>query len=211
MTISEKFYKNINQLYLNNFDIPEFNNLKNYRLKLMNDDNYVNDLLIYLNMKDNYINDINILIDRLDILIYCILVLKLIKNPKYKDELYGLIFAYSSNLNNEINNKNVKVENSIIKNISKADKNVKVENSTTKNIKTIKSKIRQYEPNDLTLFKKYNIFKIFDYLNNDFDLSNENELINLITDFQDFRAKIKDIDDITLKIKFHNYYVNKFK
>ena len=75
--------------------------------------------------------------------------------------------------------------------------------------KLIKSKIKQYEPNNLELFRKYNVFKIFDSLN-DFDLNNENELINLITDFQDFKAKNKEIDDSSLKIKLHKYYVNKF-
>ena len=182
MTTFEQYHKNINQLYLNNFDIPEFNILKNYRLKLMNDDNYVNDLLIYLNMNDNYINDINILIDRIDILIYYILVSKL----QNKDEHYGLIFGYSNDLN---------------KNIS---------TNAQQSNKIIKSKIKQYEPNNLLLFRKYNIFKIFDYLNN-FDFENINDIINLITDFENFKAKNKDIDDTTLKNKFHNYYLNKFK
>ena len=178
---SVKYYKNINQLYLNNFDIPEFNILKNCRLKLMNDENYVNDLLISLNMQGNYNNDINMLIEKIDILIYCILVYKL----NNKDEHYGLIFGYSNDLNLY---------------------------SQNENNKDIKSKIKQYEPIDLTLFRKYNVFKIFDcLLNKDFEIKNEDELINLISNFQNFKAKNKDIDDISLKIKFHKYYLNKFK
>lgn len=185
---SVKYYKNINQLYLNNFDIPEFNILKNYRLKLMNDENYVNDLLISLNMQGNYNNDIDILIEKIDILIYCVLIYKL----QDKDEHYGLIFGYSNDFNSYSQNEDL--------------------TRSVKDIKNIKAKIRQYEPIDLTLFRKYNVFKLFDcFVNKDFEIENEDELIDLISDFQAFKAKNKDIEDVSLKIKFHKYYLNKFK
>ena len=180
---SVKYYKNINQLYLNEFDIPEFNILKNYRLKLINDENYVNDLLISLNMQGNYNNDIDTLIDKIDMLIYCVLVSKL----QDKDKHYGLIFGYSNDL--ELYSKN---------------------EPSNKTIKIIKSKVRQYEPIDLTLFRKYNVFKLYDSLNT-FDFNNEDKLIDLISDFQDFKAKNKDTENSMLKTKFHKYYINKFK
>jgi len=179
---SSKYYKNINQLYLNEFDIPEFNILKNYRLKLMNDENYVNDLLISLNMNGNYDNDIDILNEKIDILIYCTLIIKLLKIDKIKYS--GLIFKYSNELN----------------------KNDKL------NIKELKNKIKQYEPHDLRLIRKYNIFKIIDYLlNNDFEIKNEDKLIDLISDFHEFKSKNKDIDDLTIQSKICKYFETKFK
>jgi len=180
-----KYYKNINQLYLNQFDdIPEFNILKNYRLKLINDENYVNDLLMTLNINDNYTNDINILIERIDLLIYCVLIVKMSKIfSKYKDEINGLIFEHSKQLNAHV-----------------------IERSECgySSIKECRLKIKQYEPIDLYLLKKYNVCKIFDnYKNNEID---EENLIDLISnDFQNFKSKNKDIDDKTLKCKINHY------
>lgn len=181
-----KYYKNINQLYLNQFDnIPEFDILKNYRLKLMNDENYVNDLLMTLNINGNYTNDVNILLERIDILIYCTLIIKLSKiRSKYMDVFSGLIFRRFKQLN--------------------ADVFERLECGYP-SIKECKLKIKQYEPIDLYLLKKYNVCKIFDaYRNNEIEINEEN-LINLISNFQDFKSKNRDIDDKTLKHKINNY------
>lgn len=194
-----KYYKNINQLYLNQFDdIPEFNILKNYRLKLMNDENYVNDLLMTLNINGNYTNDINILIERLDLLIYCVLIAKMSKIlSKYKDEFNGLIFEHSKQLGGKADLGSSNLNAHVIERLE----------CGYPSIKECKLKVKQYEPIDLYLFKKYNVCKIFDsYKNNEIEIENEEELITLISDdFQNFKSKNKDIDDKTLKNKINNY------
>lgn len=172
--MAAKYYKNINQLYLNQFnDIPEFNILKNYRLKLMNDESYVNDLLMSLNINGNYTNDINILIERIDVLIYCVLIYELAKYKEYENEFNGLIFNYSS--------------------------------------LKLKPKIKQYEPINLKLLKKYNIFKIFDYFKNEgINLNDEQLVIDLISDFDKFNSKNNNLDDASLKTKINKYCILKF-
>lgn len=205
-----KYYKNINQLYLNQFDnIPEFNILKNYRLKLMNDENYVNDLLMTLNINGNYTNDINILIERLDLLIYCVLIVKMSKILlKYKDEFNGLIFEHSKQLGGKADlGTTVPIESPILGSSNLNAHVIERSECGYPSIKECKLKVKQYEPIDLYLLKKYNVCKIFDsYKNNEVEIEDGEKLITLISDdFQNFKSKNKDIDDKTLKNKINNY------
>ena len=90
---TQQYFKNIDQLYKNNFDdIQEFRILKNYRTKLLTNSEYTDNLLLLLNYKHIYINNINEFIEHIDMMIYLILILK--SNETIKN---GLIFNYSIN------------------------------------------------------------------------------------------------------------------
>ena len=142
------YYKNINELYKNEFNFPKFKQLKKYRFKLMlSNETETKSSHEFSNLEK---------IEHVDLLLYLTLITELIDinentlgnlwfcNPRKNLICYGLMFQHSWILNE--------------------DGCYKLEFGIDEDDEELEEYIKTYEPDDLTLFRKYDICneKLFD-------------------------------------------------
>ena len=186
------YFKNIEELYLNKFDFPKFNILKDYRIKLLTENN---------KQMNKEMNDE---INKIDIMIYLTLIIELTdKNnkstlnnyllcyPETNKILYGLIFQHTWLLNQD---RCYKLEFII-------------------NDEKLNEYIKMYEPTNLTLFRQYDITKLFDEFIK-YYINNNNNLIEFLNSNIWNMIKINlsedELNDDELIYGINYYIVNEF-
>ena len=182
------YYKNINELYKNEFNFPKFKRLKKYRLKLKNEEE----------------NEIEI--EHVDLLIYLTLITELINinehvlgnlwfcNPRENIICYGLMFQHRWILNQ--------------------DGCYKLEFGIEEEDEELEEYIKKYEQYFLNLFRKYDICN--EELFIEFaECYKNNKLIEMVDSdiWKTISAKYlkeEELDDYRLINKLNWYLINEF-
>ena len=196
-------HKEINQLYLNNFDdLPLFNELKNYYLKQfpeINQDIMNSEKNVQQNEKLNQLN----------MFIYCILIIEMSDycdyhengcySLVYNDEFDGLIFEYTEEYN--------------------WDPWDKLEYQYCSDEK-LEKLMKTYEPTDLTLLKKYDVKKLMKTICSKYSRApylriRENVSKNIISYFEslnwnEFQNENVYQNDLKLKLKLRDFLFKNF-